>query len=68
MLADNKGMDAAAVYPQMLAEGIFQPRRIKDCARANHLPFREPANLHRSIGQDIHGIRDHQKYPFKPAF
>ena len=58
---DNKSVNAPAVHPQMFAEGIFQPRRIKDCAGTQHPLFLKSADFYRCIGQDIHRIGHHQK-------
>ena len=61
MLANNDGVDAAAVHPEVAAQQIFEPGGVQYGARADDLVGRKAGKPLGGQGQNIYRVGDHQQ-------
>ena len=61
VLADDEGVDVAAVHVQVLAQQELQPGGVQHGAGAEHPVGGIAGNLHGGVGEHVHGVgHDHQ--------
>ena len=61
VLADDTGVHVARVNAQMLAQGVLEARGVERGAATEHAVGGHARELEGHVGQDVHGVRDHQQ-------
>ena len=56
VLADDDGVDVAAVHPQVLAQQLLEPGGVQHGARAEHPVGGQARHVPRSVGQHVHRV------------
>ena len=61
VLADDAGVHVARVDAQVLAQGVLEARGVERGAAAEHAVSGHAGELEGHVGQDVHGVRNHQQ-------